>query len=348
MKWGQTWSKKWGGGWFGAENELYNLLPAFYQWIDGKEDLFDYLQLFSNELDITKSAIERIPQLQDIRLCQAEYLPYLAYFLAYVWDYRKPIGSQRRRLGQMVHEYSRYGTIPYIERIFYIQTGVRCDVVETHNYTVRANQVGRGLSSGMQVSGPKWSQAAYMIRFENMVRDPESYIDDHPAGTGLFFYQRIGVQGAGIPDHVAIGEGDEIFTDPDTPPMEDVLQSTLRGEFARVRYYRELYLVPDNDGEHLIDGQRYVISETPTIYQARLFRFLGWMGNIGTIKEYGFFEGGSYIAAKGGNYARFGLYNEGNNNGGEVLIPGEMVYQRNIADYRKDNQSVLEFIYLME
>jgi len=347
MKWGQKWGLKWGRAWFGPENELYNLLPAFYQWIDEQGDLWDFLQLFSNELDVQKIQIENLPVLKSVRHCPARFLPLLAAMLGMAWDYTESTAEQRKKLARAVPEYRRRGTIPYLVRQFMVLAGVRATATETHNYTIRLNQEGRGLGAGMKISGPKWGQAVYQVELEEPVRSPEGLITDHPAGTGLYFYQRIGVSGPGAPDHAAIGSGDGLFTDPDNPPMENDGQTGLRSEFGRVRYYREAYLEEDDEGEYLIDGLRYAISETPTALTARLFRFLIYMAVGETIKEIGFFEGGSYIPAVAGNYARFGLLTEGNPDG-EVLDAGTMVCQKNIADLPKDNRTVVELIYLSE
>ena len=113
--------------------------------------------------------------------------------------------------------------------------------------------------------------------------------------------------------HCAVGDGDDTFADPLSPPSPDINQITLRNERARTKFHKRSFLEENEEGLIVIDGIHYseTANETNTI--GIFFRFTETEANDITIKEYGFFGGSvSYVDGVQSDYAQHGIFDAAN------------------------------------
>jgi hypothetical protein len=148
--------------------------------------------------------------------------------------------------------------------------------------------------------------------------------------------------------HMAVGDGDETFTDPLGPPEPDVDQTALKHELARKVATRSAYLIPVEDGtsaDVIVDGLLFDETLLPTNTVAFFFCLEEDEANGITIKEYGLF-GGDVIYRSGvsGGLAENGVYDENDNPTGEVEEPGTLFQVKNIPDFHKTEDARFELV----
>ncbi len=148
--------------------------------------------------------------------------------------------------------------------------------------------------------------------------------------------------------HCALGDGDATFTNPADPPEPTTDQALLKNESIRKRAYHTAFLAEDPGGNITVDGTTYAETTTETDIIGVFFRFDDNEATASVIKEIGFFGGTvQYIASITGDTAKNGIYDETENPDGEVLSPGYLYEVRNIPDYSKDDQTMLELIAIV-
>ena len=109
--------------------------------------------------------------------------------------------------------------------------------------------------------------------------------------------------------HCALGDGDDTFTNPSSPPPPSVKQAALVHERARKRFYKRTFLEEDVNGPLVVNGVRYSETGKPSEIIGVYFRFEEPEANGITVKEYGFFGGDvAYIPGWTSDYAREGLF----------------------------------------
>jgi hypothetical protein len=99
--------------------DLFNLIPK-YDIDKGGEVFTNYIQLYQDFINDIISSNETIYNIFDCRYCDEKYLPYLAIFLGYTWDYTSSIEKQRYELLSLVERRKRIGTIWFFEDLFRI------------------------------------------------------------------------------------------------------------------------------------------------------------------------------------------------------------------------------------
>ncbi len=149
--------------------------------------------------------------------------------------------------------------------------------------------------------------------------------------------------------HCALGGGDDTFTDPDHPPAPTADQTRLKSEFIRRTAYKSSFLVEDPEGNITVDGKTYAETQDETAIIGVFFRFMDYEAADRTVKEVGFFGGTvQYVAGVTGDTAYDGIYDAHNNPDGEVLDPGYLYEVRNISDFRKGSNAMLELVAIVK
>ncbi|HRT97810.1 MAG TPA: hypothetical protein P5532_25670 [Planctomycetota bacterium] len=149
--------------------------------------------------------------------------------------------------------------------------------------------------------------------------------------------------------HCALGAGDDTFTDPLNPPAPTPDQTLLKSELIRKAAYKSSFLVEDRNGTITVDGVTYAETTDETDVIGVFFRFADHEAADTTIKEVGFFGGNvAYIEGVSGPVARNGIYHPTKNPDGEVLAPGYLYEVRNIPDFAKGANTMLELIALVK
>jgi hypothetical protein len=147
--------------------------------------------------------------------------------------------------------------------------------------------------------------------------------------------------------HLAVGDGDETFTDPLGPPEPDVDQTELKHELARKVATRSAFLVPDDStaADIIVDGQGFDETPLPTDTVGFFFCLEEDEANGITIREYGLFGGDvSYRSGVSGGLAENGVYDENDNPTGEVEEPGTLFQVKNIPDFHKTEDARFELV----
>ena len=149
--------------------------------------------------------------------------------------------------------------------------------------------------------------------------------------------------------HCAIGEGDESFTDPISPPNPDISQTALKRERSRKRCYKRTFLKEDPEGVLIVNGVRYIETGEETSTLGVFFRFEEEEANGITIREYGFFGGGvEYVEDAAVDLAVEGLYHPDTNPAGQVLRPGYLYEVKNIPDFNKISDTRVELVGIIK
>ena len=149
--------------------------------------------------------------------------------------------------------------------------------------------------------------------------------------------------------HCAIGEGDETFTDPSSPPNPDISQTALKGERARKRFYKRTFLKEDPQGVLIVNGVRYIETGEETNIIGVFFRFEEEEANGITIREYGFFGGGvTYRPGVASDYAAEGVYHVNLNPQGQVAKGGYLYEVKNIPDFNKISDTRVELVGIIK
>jgi len=148
--------------------------------------------------------------------------------------------------------------------------------------------------------------------------------------------------------HCALGSGDETFTDPENPPAPTPDQALLKNEFIRKTAYKASFLVEDPGGTITVDGVAYAETEDETDTIGIFFRFTDIEATGQVVKEVGFFGGNAeYVGGVSGPVARNGIYHETENPDGQVLVPGYLYEVRNVPDFNKGSNTMLELIAIV-
>jgi len=92
----------------------------------------------------------------------------------------------------------------------------------------------------------------------------------------------------------------------------------------------------------------YAETEDETAVVGVFFRFTDTEASGAVIKEVGFFGGNvEYVEDVGGPVAEGGAYDAVGNPDGEVLVPGYLYEVRNIPDFAKGANTMLELIAIV-
>jgi len=105
----------------------------------------------------------------------------------------------------------------------------------------------------------------------------------------------------------------------------------------------------DPEGNITVDGKTYAETEDETDIVGVFFRFMEYEAADRTVKEVGFFGGTvRYVASVTGATAYDGIYHTADNPDGEVLDAGYLYEVRNIADFRKGSNAMLELVAIVK
>jgi hypothetical protein len=168
------------------------------------------------------------------------------------------------------------------------------------------------------------------------------------AGRVLTAKLLLGQSAEGI-THCAIGEGDEAFADPASPPNPDISQTTLKRERARKRFYKRTFLKEDPEGVLIVNGVHYIETGEETNIIGVFFRFEEEEANGITIREYGFFGGGvTYRPGVTTDYAAEGIYDANLNPQGQVAKGGYLYEVKNIPDFNKISDTRVELVGIIK
>ena len=149
--------------------------------------------------------------------------------------------------------------------------------------------------------------------------------------------------------HCALGSGDGTFTDPENPPAPTADQTLLKSEFIRKTAYKSSFLVEDAGGTITVDGVTYAETPEETLTIGVFFRYADYEAADRTIKEVGFFGGNvAYIEGVTGPVAENGVYDPAENPDGEVLVAGYLYEVRNIPDFAKGANTMLELVAVVK
>ena len=149
--------------------------------------------------------------------------------------------------------------------------------------------------------------------------------------------------------HCALGSGDGTFTDPENPPAPTPDQTLLKSEFIRKTAYKSSFLVEDPGGTITVDGVTYAETEDETDVIGVFFRFTDIEATGTVVKEVGFFGGDvEYVPGVTGEVAENGIYDEAENPDGEVLVAGYLYEVRNIPDFNKGANTMLELVAVVK
>jgi len=149
--------------------------------------------------------------------------------------------------------------------------------------------------------------------------------------------------------HCALGSGDATFTDPENPPAPTAEQTLLKSEFIRKTIHRSKFLVEDPEGSITVDGVTYAETLDETNIVGIFFLFTDIEGTGQVVKEVGFFGGNvEYVEGVTGLVAENGVHDEVENPDGEVLVSGYLYEVRNIPDFNKGANTMLELIAVVK
>ena len=149
--------------------------------------------------------------------------------------------------------------------------------------------------------------------------------------------------------HCALGSGDGTFTDPENPPAPTAEQTLLKSEFIRKTLHRSKFLLEDPEGSITVDGVTYAETEDETDVVGIFFRFTDIEASGEVVKEVGFSGGNvEYVEGVTGEVAEHGVYDEIENPDGEVLVAGYLYEVRNIPDFNKGANTMLELIAIVK
>jgi len=149
--------------------------------------------------------------------------------------------------------------------------------------------------------------------------------------------------------HCALGSGDGTFTDPENPPAPTADQTLLKSEFIRKTAYKSSFLVEDAGGTITVDGVTYAETGDETDIVGIFFRFTDVEASGEVVKEVGFFGGTvEYVGGVTGEVAENGVYHAVDNPDGEVLVPGYLYEVRNIPDFNKGANTMLELVAIVK
>ena len=149
--------------------------------------------------------------------------------------------------------------------------------------------------------------------------------------------------------HCALGSGDGTFTDPENPPAPTADQTLLKSEFIRKTAYKSSFLVEDPGGTITVGGVTYAETEDETDVVGIFFRFTDIEATGSVVKEVGFFGGNvEYVGGVTGPVAENGIYHEVDNPDGEVLVAGYLYEVRNIPDFNKGANTMLELVAVVK
>jgi len=151
---------------------LFSLVPKFD--IDKGGTVYtNYIQLYQDFINDIVASNEDIYTIFDCRLCDEKYLPYLAQFLGYTWDYEGDIETQRYELLSYVEREKRTGTLWFFEDMFRI-LGITVSIRELIHYVLTLS--GPGTLSG----------DSYIEGLEKYHEGSIEFIVDHTEITGLY------------------------------------------------------------------------------------------------------------------------------------------------------------------
>ena len=149
--------------------------------------------------------------------------------------------------------------------------------------------------------------------------------------------------------HCALGGGDGTFTDPLNPPAPTPDQTLLKSEFIRKTAYKSSFLVENPEGLITVDGVAYAETADETDAIGVFFRFTDIEAVGALVKEAGFFGGNvAYVEGVTGPAAENGVYDPAGNPDGEVLVPGYLYEVRNIPDFAKGANTMLELVAVVK
>jgi phage tail-like protein len=156
---------------FGIGERLYGLLPAAYQRLDAplgaadvdrlrlanpdaalaldalppaireRGQLRRFLAAVASPLDVMRSLADALPQLRDVDLARADYLPALAEWLGWEPDLTLPVFAQRNEIRFAPHRYRTVGTIPNVRSLATRYAHWYAQVTEFADQLARSNVV---------------------------------------------------------------------------------------------------------------------------------------------------------------------------------------------------------------
>lgn len=171
------------------EEKLLDLLPPIYRERDTSGDLQAFLAIPATTLDELKELIDSLPDIWDVDACDPRFLPLLASIVGYRFDSMHDPDTQRREIREIVEQYRRKGSVPAI-RCALVNVGWRGEIEETFRSALRLNR--RSVITHAKLPGELYSLGVYRIESRNIVPViREILAPQHPAGTRVFFLQRL-------------------------------------------------------------------------------------------------------------------------------------------------------------
>lgn len=97
--------------------DFSTLIPK-YDYDKGGTVYLNYITLYQDFINEVISSNESIYSIFDCLNCEDKYLPYLAAFMGYSWDYLGDIEKQRYDIFSLVQRRKRVGTIWFFDDLF--------------------------------------------------------------------------------------------------------------------------------------------------------------------------------------------------------------------------------------
>ena len=171
------------------ETKLLDLLPPLYRLRDESGDLATFLRVPGTSLDELTGLIDRFPQLFDVDRCEERWLPLLAQLVGLPFDSRRSSAENRQRIKEAIPLYRRKGTIPAIRRSL-TDLGWQGQIEETFRSALRLNR--RSKLEAARLPGRIYSLGVWRVLSDlDAPGMREELVFHHPAGTRVFFLQRL-------------------------------------------------------------------------------------------------------------------------------------------------------------
>ena len=169
-------------------SNIWNMLPAVYRERDNG-DLDVMLRLFSEALDMVKTAIDGMTTMHDLYRCNSEILPLVAYMLNRPFDPAKDTEVQRHDLIDAIEHHRQKGTLPSILRGLEA-LGWRGYLEETFRNVLRLNM--RGGLNRQRLSGPINNHGVLRVITDAYADGVRAEVESQrPAGVRVFYLENL-------------------------------------------------------------------------------------------------------------------------------------------------------------
>ena len=329
-------------------DRIETLIPSAYLAGDESGDLQAVLTTCLTEYDEIKVLADDMPRCFDFENCDPFWLDYFAVLLGPTYNIYWSVERKRSAIRDAVSVAKRRGTTQSLREQLLL-AGWEGSIQDAGGNAFITNR--SWLNNGVlgDVSG---TPGSFTITVTNglYLTDVRRVVAEHqPAGTKAWYSYWHGMRVDGAdPGAVwmALGLGDETFTDPRVPPAISNGQSSLIAEYARIAHTRKAYVVEDLDGSIVVDGVHYMEAETSDL--VAYFFVFDYPKSLMTVKEIGFFGGDvTYRSDADGNLALYGTY-ASDNLSGQVSDPGTMIAAKNIQTLVKSDSVKINGVLIVD